>query len=77
MISIFWSPRAKQDFLEIYDFIFVDNPSAAEEFENQIYLKIERLIKFPKIGRIVPEINTPLGIPSAVEICFLPTELED
>jgi len=52
MITIFWSPRAKQNFLEIYDFIFEDTPSAADEFENQIYLKIERLT-FTNLSQLI------------------------
>lgn len=42
---------------EIADYIAKDKPSAAEEWLNTLFAKVERLEVSPKIGRKVPEIN--------------------
>ncbi len=60
MISVYWLPQAMKDLVEIYDYFFQDNPLAADIFENQIYLKIAKLLKFPRMGRMVPEIEDPV-----------------
>lgn len=59
-MKIVWSPLAIEKAAEIADYIAKDKPSAAEEWLNTLFTKVERLETSPKIGRIVPEINSEL-----------------
>lgn len=56
-MKIIWSPLAIEKASEIADYIAKDKPSAAEEWLNTLFAKVERLEVSPKIGRKVPEIN--------------------
>ena len=42
---------------EIADYIAQDKPTAAENWVDKIFSKVESLSSLPKSGRIVPEIN--------------------
>lgn len=57
-MKIVWSPLAIEKVAKIADYIAKDKPSAAEEWLNTLFAKVERLETSPKIGRIVPEINS-------------------
>jgi addiction module RelE/StbE family toxin len=57
-MKIIWSPLAIDKAAEIADYIAKDKPSAAEEWLNTLFAKVERLETSPKIGRKVPEINS-------------------
>lgn len=59
-MNIVWSPLAIDKASEIADYIAKDKPSAAEEWLNTLFAKVERLETSPKIGRKVPEINSEL-----------------
>lgn len=54
---VVWSIPAKQDLKEIYDYIARDSKYYAEKVSQDIVEKSELLHKFPKIGRVVPEID--------------------
>lgn len=54
---VIWSIPAKQDLKEIYDYIARDSKYYAEKVSQDIVEKSELLHKFPKIGRVVPEIG--------------------
>jgi plasmid stabilization system protein ParE len=63
------SPRAWQDFFEIFEYIDRDNSSAASEFGRALLSQIELLASFPHIGALVPQrkgirkvLNTPIRI---------------
>ncbi len=56
-MKIVWSPLAIERTSEIAGFIARDKPSAAEEWIDTVFLKVEQLLDSPEIGRIVPEIN--------------------
>jgi toxin ParE1/3/4 len=56
-MKIVWSPLAVEKVAEIADYIAKDKPSAAEEWLNTLFAKVERLEASPKIGRKVPEIS--------------------
>ena len=43
-------PRALQDLDEIWDYIALDNPDAADQFVEMIEEKCHLLAQFPKIG---------------------------
>jgi len=52
-----WSIPAKNDLKQIHDYIAKDSKHYAIIVTNKFQDKIEILNKFPKIGRVVPEIN--------------------
>ena len=56
-MRIVWSPLAMDRASEIAEYIASDKPSAAENWINTIFTKVEGLESSPEIGRIVPELN--------------------
>lgn len=56
-MKIIWSRVAIERIEEIADFIAEENPSASQKWKALIYQKVQRLRKFPKSGRKVPEAN--------------------
>jgi toxin ParE1/3/4 len=55
-MKILWSPRANQDLHRVSDLIAKDKPQAALQWAQTVYKKISRLKRFPKSGRVVPEV---------------------
>lgn len=56
-MKIIWTPRAKERFFAIIDFIAEDNPAVAENWGGRMVKKAEKLAEFPKQGRMVPELR--------------------
>ena len=56
-MKIIWSPLAIERAAEIVDYISRDKPSAAENWINIVFSKVEAFEFSPEIGRIVPEIE--------------------
>nr|WP_321401380.1 type II toxin-antitoxin system RelE/ParE family toxin [uncultured Desulfobacter sp.] len=56
-MKIIWSPLAIDRVSEIANYIAKDKPTAAENWVDKIFSKVESLSSSPKSGRIVPEIN--------------------
>jgi plasmid stabilization system protein ParE len=54
-MRILWSPLALDRISEIATYIAQDNPTAAENWVETIFAKVEQLKPFPGSGRIVPE----------------------
>ena len=54
-----WSPLSAERLTEIVNHISEDNPNAARKLASRIFASVEKLIKFPKSGRIVPELGFP------------------
>ncbi|PZD75484.1 Toxin RelE2 [Acaryochloris thomasi RCC1774] len=50
-MSIVWTKSARQDVNDIWDYLALRNPDAAELTESQILKAIEGLSEFPKRGR--------------------------
>ncbi len=59
MAEIEWSIIAENDLNEIIDYIAQDSVEYALSFYEQVREKVENLILFPKMGRIVPELDDP------------------
>ncbi|MHA1283644.1 MAG: type II toxin-antitoxin system RelE/ParE family toxin [Promethearchaeota archaeon] len=57
MVKIEWSAKAEDDLNEIIEYIAQDSIEFAISFYEQIKKKVENLIRFPRIGRKVPEYN--------------------
>jgi len=56
-MRIIWSPLAVEKAAEIAEYISRDNPTAAKNWVDTVFSKVEQLKSFPESGRIVPEIN--------------------
>lgn len=56
-MKIVWSPKAALDLNLIVDFIGRDKKEAALQWARRIHRKVSRLQRFPKSGRVVPEIG--------------------
>ncbi len=56
-MKIIWSPLAIDRASEIAEYIAHDKPSAAENWINTVFSKVEQLKYSPEIGRFVPEIK--------------------
>ena len=59
MVKIEWSQIAESDLNEIIDYIAKDSLEYALSFYEEIREKVENLVQFPKMGRIVPELDDP------------------
>jgi addiction module RelE/StbE family toxin len=54
-MRIIWAPLAVDRVSEIAEYIAQDNATAAENWTDTIFAKVEQLKSFPESGRIVPE----------------------
>jgi len=54
-----WTAPAKLDLRNIHDYIAKDSKYYAQKVSEDIVAKSEYLKHFPKIGRVVPEIDDP------------------
>jgi len=57
-MRIIWAPLAVERAAEIAEYISRDNPTAAKNWIDTVFYKVEQLKSFPESGRIVPEINS-------------------
>lgn len=55
-MKIIWTPLAIDRTSEIAGYIAQDKPSAAENWINNVFSKVEALESSPEIGRVVSEI---------------------
>jgi plasmid stabilization system protein ParE len=56
-MNIIWTPLASHRLEEIFDFIALDSKANAEKYIEDIISKIELLVDYPNLGRVVPELN--------------------
>jgi len=56
-MKIIWSPLAIERVREIGEYIAFDNPTAAQNWVEQVFKKVGFLHSSPKMGRMVPEIE--------------------
>ena len=57
MVKIVWAPSALEDIESIAKYIKRDSVDRASLFAARIIEMTDRLEKFPKSGRVIPEIN--------------------
>ena len=60
--ELIWSPQAREDLLEIYIAIGLDNPDAAERLYAAMESKAALLVRHPRLGVRRPEIQGPARI---------------
>jgi len=56
-MKVNWSPLALEKLANAAEFIALDNPSAAEQWVNDLFDKTELLSNQPQMGRIVTELQ--------------------
>ncbi len=56
-MKIIWSFQAEKELGEIVFRIALDMPKAGERLANKVEQKVVRLLKFPRSGRMVPELG--------------------
>ena len=56
MAEIIWTEPALEELNAIAEYIALDNPSAAKRLVADIFDKTNRLLDFPRSGRIPPEL---------------------
>lgn len=59
MVEVRWTLQAIDDLRSIADFIAKDSPHYARLTVIDSFSAVERLVDFPRSGRIVPEIKKP------------------
>ena len=59
MAQVRWTPQASDDLDAIAEFISQDSLHYAALFVLDVLQAVDRLSEFPKLGRVVPEIDNP------------------
>lgn len=54
------APSARRDLEEIVRYISLDAPDRALEFGRLLMAKTKSLVRFPEMGRLVPELGNPI-----------------
>ena len=54
-MKVQFTPSARRQFLNALQHIRQDNPQAAQNFRKRAGTILQRLVKFPESGRVVPE----------------------
>jgi toxin ParE1/3/4 len=57
MAGIIWSDEARQDLESIFLRLSLESQSYSQKWINEVFDKTELLLRFPEIGRQVPEIG--------------------
>ena len=58
-VDLVWAPQAREDLIEIYTCIGLDNPPAAERIFDAVQAKTELLRDYPRLGVRRPDIRPP------------------
>jgi toxin ParE1/3/4 len=56
-VDLLWTPQAREDLIEIYTYIGLDNPTAAERVFDAIRAKTDSLAQYPRLGVLRPDIR--------------------
>ena len=56
-MKVVWTTLAVDRASEVTEHIALDNPTAASQWVEGLFKSVERLAKFPKQGRVVPEMG--------------------
>jgi len=69
MAQVIWTESALQDLIEVAEYIALDKVAAANKLIRKIFSSTDRLQKFPKSGRKVPEIQDSRYLEIIVNPC--------
>lgn len=67
-MGLVWSQEARQNLLAILEFINRDSPARALSYIAKIRSRVEKLKRFPLVGRVVPELRDEPGPPREIII---------
>jgi toxin ParE1/3/4 len=56
-VEVVWTPQAREDLIDIYTYIGLDNPSAAERVFDSVQSRAELLAEYPRLGLRRPDIR--------------------
>ena len=56
-ITLIWADKAKASARDIYGYLFEGSATYAATWADKVERKLDHLLKFPEMGRIVPELN--------------------
>lgn len=56
-MKLIWTDPCVEDLRSISDYIARDSEYYAVEIIGQLILSVERLVQFPRLGRVVPEVQ--------------------
>jgi plasmid stabilization system protein ParE len=56
-MKLIWTDPSIEDLRSVRDYIARDSDYYAADFIEQMILSVERLLRFPKLGRVVPEVQ--------------------
>jgi toxin ParE1/3/4 len=59
-VELLWTPRAEADLLEIYTFVAMDNPAAADRLLEKLESRVDLLSHHPRLCQRRPEIRLSL-----------------
>lgn len=60
MASLVWTESAQNDLIEIKEYISLDSPLQAALISEAIFTKAQVLLRFPEIGKPVPELQSKI-----------------
>ncbi len=55
MASIFWTVGARDDLRDIVEYIATDSPTYGASTAERVLEAVDRLRRYPRLGRVVPE----------------------
>lgn len=61
-VDLLWTPQGRQDLIEIYTCIGLDNPSTADRIFEAVQAKAELLLDYPRLGVRRPDIRASTRI---------------
>lgn len=50
-MRITWAPEARRQVREIWHYIALDDPAAADRMVTRLVVAVEKLLRFPQLGR--------------------------
>ena len=56
---VIWSVPARKDLKSIHEYISLDSEYYAKKVSEEFLSKVDKLLIFPKMGRVVPELELP------------------
>ncbi len=77
MARLIWTEPALQDLDEIADYIALDNTGAAKQLVQDVFSKVKRLKKHPKLGKPVPELGESIYRELFVTACRIFYRVEE
>jgi len=56
-ITLVWADKAKEQARDIYGYLYDGSVAYATSWADEVERKLDNLLRFPEMGRIVPEFN--------------------